>query len=55
MQKPQKQFISIKPSEMTSPMDQRISQLNLHIKIDYLQNMNQMPTTPTPKIQHQEK
>ena len=26
------------------PTDQRISQLNLHSKIDYLQDMNQMPT-----------
>ena len=40
--------VAKKPLEMTSPMDQRISQLNLHIKIDYLQNMNQMPTTPPP-------
>ena len=34
-------------------MDQRISQLNLHNKIDYLQNMNQMPTTQLYKIQQQ--
>ena len=32
-------------------MDQRISQLNLHNKIDYLQNMNQMPATQPSKIQ----
>ena len=48
MQKSQKQLISTKPLEMTSPMDQKISLLNLHIKIDYLQNMNQMPTTQSP-------
>ena len=44
-----------KASETTYPMDQRISQLNLHNKIDYLQNMNQVPTTQLYKIQHQEK
>ena len=49
------QLTSTKPSEMISPMDQRISQMNLHNKIDYLQNMNQMPTTQPSKIQHQEK
>ena len=36
-------------------MGQRISQLSLHNKIDYLQNMNQMPTTQLYKIQHQKK
>ena len=45
MQRSQKQLTSTKPSEMTFPMDQRISQLSLHNKIDYLHNMNQMPTT----------
>ena len=30
------------------PTDHRISQLNLHNKIDYLQDMNQMPTTQPP-------
>ena len=45
MQKLQKQLTSTRPCEMRSPTDQRISQLNLHNKIDYLQNINQMPTT----------
>ena len=50
MQRSWKQLTSTKPSGMTSPMDQRISQLNLHNKIDYIQNMNQMPTTQLSKI-----
>ena len=36
-------------------MDQRTSQLSFHNKIDYLQSMNQMPTTQLYKIQHQKK
>ena len=37
MQRSRKQLTSTKPSEMTSPLDQRTSQLNLHNKMDYLQ------------------
>ena len=36
-------------------MNQSISQLGLHNKIDYLQNVNQMPTTQLYKIQHHAK
>ena len=52
MQRSQKQLTSTKPLETTSTMGQRISQLSLHNKIDYLQNMNQMPATQLYKIQH---